>query len=473
MPVEKKGIREISAQKQTTMPMGETYMLRDRIAHRDPNVVTGTFLLNQHLARVLFDSGADKSFVSITLTFMLNIPPITIDTIYGIKMADGNLVSTNTIIRGATLSLLNKPFEIDLMPIKLGSFDVVIGMDWLSKYHAKFLCDEKVVHIPIDGMSNFYSPSNGEKVRRKWLEDIPVVREFLEVFPEDLPGLPPVRQVEFKIDLIPGAAPAAQAPYRLAPSEMQEPYDQLQVLADRGSDKMYQDLKKLYWWPNMKAIIIEYVSKCLTCSKVKAECQKPSGLLIQPEIPMWKWERITMDFITKLPKTSNGHDTIRVIVDRLTKSAHFIPTRETNSMETLTRLYIKEIVLRHKVPISIISDRDSHFTSRFWQSMQSALGTQLDMSTEYHLENDGQSERTIQTLEDMLRACVIDFRKGWERHLPLVEFSYNNSYHASIKAAPFEALYGRKCRSPVCWAKVGDVQLTRPDIIQETTEKIV
>ncbi|GKC83961.1 putative reverse transcriptase domain-containing protein [Tanacetum coccineum] len=228
-----------------------------------------------------------------------------------------------------------------------------------------------------------------------------------------------------------------------------------------GSDKMYQDLKKLYWWPNMKAIIAEYVGKCLTCSRVKAECQKPSGLLVQPEIPMWKWERITMDFVTKLPKTSNGHDTIWVIVDRLTKSAHFIPTRETDSMETLTRLYIKEIVSRHGMPISIISDRDSHFTSRFWQSLQSALGTQLDMSTTYHPETDGKSERTIQTLEDMLRACVIDFGKRWEKHLPLVEFSYNNSYHVSIKTAPFEALYGQKCRSPVCWAEVGDAARDR------------
>ncbi|GKE45907.1 reverse transcriptase domain-containing protein [Tanacetum coccineum] len=119
----------------------------------------------------------------------------------------------------------------------------------------------------------------------------------------------------------------------------------------------------------------------------------------------------------------------------------------------------------------LISDRDSHFT--FWQSMQNALGTQLNMSTAYHPETDGQSEKTIQTLENMLRACVIDFGKGWERHLPLVEFSYNNSYHASIKAAPFEALYGRKCRSLVCWAEVGDVQLTGPEIIHETTEKIV
>nr|GEU75174.1 putative reverse transcriptase domain-containing protein [Tanacetum cinerariifolium] len=219
---------------------------------------------------------------------------------------------------------------------------------------------------------------------------------------------------------------------------------------DPGSDKMYRDLKKLYWWPNMKAIIAKYVGKCLTRSRVKTKCQKPSGLLIQPKIPIWKWERITMDFVTKLPKTSNGHDTIWVIVDHLTKSAHFIPTRETEDMNTLTWLYIKEIITHHRVPISIISYRDSHFTSRFWQSLQNALVTQLDMSTTYHPETDGQSERTIQTLEDMLRACAIDFGKGWEKHLPLVEFSYNNSYHASIKAAPLEALYSRKCRPPVC-----------------------
>ncbi|GJX06647.1 putative reverse transcriptase domain-containing protein [Tanacetum coccineum] len=228
-----------------------------------------------------------------------------------------------------------------------------------------------------------------------------------------------------------------------------------------GSEKMYQDLKKLYWWPNMKAIIAEYVGKCLTCSRVKAECQNPSGLLVQPKIPIWKWERITMDFVTKLPKTSNEHDTIWVIIDCLTKYAHFIPTRETNSMETLTRVYIKEIVSRHGVPIFIISDRDRYFTSRFWRSLQSALGTQLDMSTAYHPETDGQSERTIQTLKDMLRACIIDFGKALY------------GYRTSIKAAPFEALYGQKCRSPVCWAKVGDVQLTRLDTIHETTEKIV
>ncbi|GJX51460.1 putative reverse transcriptase domain-containing protein [Tanacetum coccineum] len=162
-------------------------------------------------------------------------------------------------------------------------------------------------------------------------------------------------------------------------------------------------------------------------------------------IPEWKWDNITMDFVMKLPKTSQGYDTIWVIVDRLTKSAIFTPMRETDPLDKLARMYLKE----------------------------NALGTNLDMSTAYHPQTDGQSKRTIQTLEDMLRACAIDFGKGWVNHLPLVEFSYNNSYHASIKAAPFEALYGRKCRSPVCWTEVGEAQILGPELIQETTEKII
>ncbi|GJW97710.1 reverse transcriptase domain-containing protein [Tanacetum coccineum] len=210
---------------------GRAYMLRDRNAHQDPNIVTGMFLLNQHLARVLFDFRADKSFVSISLASMLNIPPITIDTFYNIEMADGNLVSTNTVIQGCTLTLLNQPFKIDLMPIKLGSFDVVIGMDWLSKYHARINCDEKVIHIPIKCETLIIRGDQTQVMEKKSdekrLEDIPVVREFLEVFPEDLPGLPPVRQVEFQIDLIPGTTPVARAPYRLAPSEMHELSNQL------------------------------------------------------------------------------------------------------------------------------------------------------------------------------------------------------------------------------------------------------
>ncbi|GJZ10492.1 putative reverse transcriptase domain-containing protein [Tanacetum coccineum] len=636
----------------------------------DSNVVTGTFLLNNCYASMLFDSGADRSFVSSTFSALLDVAPSTLDTSYAVELADGRISETNVVLRVSKLSF-------------------IIGMDWLAKYHALIICDEKVVCIPYG-------------------DEVLIIRG------------------DNCDDGIPGAAPVARAPYRLAPAEMQELSTQLQELSDRGfirpsssrfclsrrkmvlfgcvsttidlrygyhqlrvreedipktafrtryrhyefqvmlfgltnaptvfkdlmnqvckpyldrfviifiddiliysksrkeheghlkfilkllkeeelyakfskcefwlskgekaeaafqllkqklcsalilalpegsenfvpkgekqaatssslsydcrvkpskadfecligsqkeenfidedlhgminklepradgtlclnnrswvpcfgdlralimhvshkskysiypgSDKMYQDLRKLYWWPNMKAEIATYVSKCLTCAKVKIEYQKPSGLLVQPEIPQWKWENITMDFVTKLPKTAAGQDTIWVIVDHLTKSAHFLPMREDDTLEKLTRQYLKEVVSRHGVPVLIISDRDGRFTSHFWKSLNKALGTRLDMSTAYHPETDGQSERTIQTLEDMLRACVLDFGKGWDKHLPLVEFSYNNSYHTSIKAAPFEALYGRKCRSPICWAEVGDSQLTGPEIIHETTEKIV
>nr|GEY20537.1 reverse transcriptase domain-containing protein [Tanacetum cinerariifolium] len=500
--------------------------------------------------------------------------------------------------------LLGHPFNIDLMPVELGSFDVIIGMDWLAKYHVLIVCDEKkyIQKRCQVFLAQVTSKKAEDKSEEKRLEDVPIIQEFLEFFPEDLPGLPPTRQVEFQIDLVPGAAPVARAPYRLAPAEMQElstqkeheghlklilkllkeeelyakfsnskvkflgrvidsegihvdptkieaikdsaspktPTEiqaefqllkqklcsasilvfregsenfvvycdashkglgavlmqkekviayasrQLKLLSDydceiryhprkanvvadalsqkerskplrvralvmpiglnlpkqilnaqskarkeenfinedlqgminklepradgtlclnnrswipcfgdlralimheshkskysihRGSDKMYQDMKKLYWWPNMKAEIATYV-----------------------KIPQWKWKNITMDFVTKFPKTTAGQDTI-------------------------------------------------------WKSLNKALGTQLDMSTAYHPETDGQSERTIQTLEDMLRACVLDFGKGWDKHLLLVEFSYINSYHTNIKAASFEALYGHKCQSPVCWDEVGD-----------------
>ncbi|KAI3744785.1 hypothetical protein L1987_57877 [Smallanthus sonchifolius] len=208
-----------------------------------------------------------------------------------------------------------------------------------------------------------------------------------------------------------------------------------------GADKMYQDLRQQYWWPGMKKNIAHYVAKCLTCSKVKAEHQRPSGLLEQPEIPVWKWENLAMDFITKLPRTSSGYDSIWVIIDRLTKSAHFLPIREDYRVEKLARIYIDEIVSRHGVPLNIISDRDARFTSQFWQSLQTALGTRLDLSTAYHPQTDGQTKRTIQTLEDMLRACVIDFGGNWDSHLSLIEFSYNISYHTRTKSVKTQIDY--------------------------------
>ncbi|GJZ17324.1 putative reverse transcriptase domain-containing protein [Tanacetum coccineum] len=690
---------------------GKAYVLGGGDANPGSNTVTGTFLLNDHHAYMLFDSGADRSFISNTFSTLLDIIPSALDVSYAVELADGRTSETSTVLRGCTLGLLGHPFNIDLMPIDLGSFDVNqrLDCDKEKKSTLSIISCVKAQKYMEKGCQLFLAQvtvkENKDESKEKRLEDVPTVRDFPEVFPEDLPGLPPIRQVEFQIDLDQVFKPCSSSPVnRLAPSEIEEClphynnfltkdnktkflthgklrkrifknrtkrkpktnkaehgmektksrkpeaksltvknryplsriddlFDQLQgssvyskiklrsgyhqlrvrdedipktafrtrygdyefqvmrfrlsnaptvfmdlmnrtnlellkkeelypkfskcdfwlskvqflrhvidsegihvdpakiesikdwespktpteirqfldqkelnmrlrrwlellsdydcelcyhpgkanVVADAlsrksrpkplrvearkeknygtkdlcgmiknlepcadgtlclknrswipcfgnlralimhkshkskysihpGSDKMYQDLKKLYWWPNMKAKIAMYVSKFMTCAKVKAEYQKPSSLLVQPIIPIWKWENITMDFVTKLPKTTSGQDTIWVIVDRLTKSAHFLPMKETDSMEKLTRQYLKEVVSRHGVP---------------------------------------------------------------DRHLPLIEFSYNNKYHTSIKAAPFKALYGLKCRSPICWTEVGDAQLTGPEIVRETTEKII
>jgi hypothetical protein len=239
-----------------------------------------------------------------------------------------------------------------------------------------------------------------------------------------------------------------------------------------GSTKMYRDLRERYWWNGMKREVAQFVERCLTCQRVKAEHQRPAGMLKPLIIPEWKWEHITMDFVTGLPKTVTGLDAVWVVVDRLTKSAHFLPIKMTYGMDRLAKEYVNEIVRLHGVPVSIISDRDPRFTSRFWQSLQGAMGTKLNFSTAFHPQTDGQSERTIQTLEDMLRACVLDFKGSWIQYIALIEFAYNNSYQASIKMAPYEALYGRKCRSPLYWDEVGERQLMGPELIQDTTEKI-
>ena len=179
-----------------------------------------------------------------------------------------------------------------------------------------------------------------------------------------------------------------------------------------------------------------------------------------------------MDFVTGFPTTRNQKDAVWVVVDRLTKSAHFLPIQKGDGVDQIVRIYLDEIVRLHGVPASIVSDRDPRFTSYFWQAFQKALGTRMNMSTAYHPQTDGQSERTIQTLEDMLRAVVLDWGDSWEKHLPLVEFAYNNSFHTSIGMSPYEALYGRPCRTRLCWTQVGERSMLGPEIVEETTEKI-
>ncbi|GJZ02468.1 putative reverse transcriptase domain-containing protein [Tanacetum coccineum] len=544
----------------------------------DANVVTGTFLLNNHYASILFDTGADRSFISTAFSSLINIAPTSLENCYDVELADGKLVKIDTIIRGLAgyyrrfIEGFSKIANAPILALPEGSEDFVVYCDASHKgLGAVLMQREKVIayasrqlkvyeknytthdlelrsvvfalkiwrHYLYETRCTVFTDHKSlhhildqkelNMRQRRWLEllsdydcDIRyhpgkanVVADALS-HKEQIEPLR-VRALVMKIGLnlpkrILEAQLEAQKPENLVnedaggiirrdiPRERLEPHaDGTLCLHSRswiprygdlrsvimheshkskysihpGSEKMYQDVKKLFWWPNMKADIATYVSKCLTCARVKAEHQRPSGLLVQPEIPEWKWDNITMDFITKLPRSSQGFDTIWVIVDRLTKSAHFLPIRENDPLDKLARLYLNRIVARHGIPASIICDRDGRFTSNFWRSFQKALGTDISMSTAYHPETDGQSERTIQTLEDMLRACVIDFGKGWVKHLPLAEFSYNNSYHASIKAAPYEAPYGRKCRSPVCWAEVGEAQLTGPELIQETTEKIV
>nr|GEZ61770.1 reverse transcriptase domain-containing protein [Tanacetum cinerariifolium] len=501
-------------------------------------------------------------------------------------VTDGRIIGMNTILRGCTLNLLNHPFNIDLMPVELGSFDAIIGMDWLAKYQAVIVCAKKIVLIPWgnktliihgDGsnqgnatrlsiisctkiekyvkkgfpiiLAHITTKEVKDKSEKKRLEDVPIVRDFPEgapvlfvknkdgsfrvcidyrelnkltvknryplpkiddlfdqlqgssVYPkiylrsgyhqlrvreEDIPKtafrtryghyefqvvpfgltnaptvfmdlmnwailellkkeelyakfskcefwIPKVQFLNHVIDsqgiyvdpvkiesIKDWASPKSpteirqflglpgyyrRTPYGWNPMpQWQElvtllwrftDYDHARELATLlwrftdvimheshkskysihpGSDKMYQDMKKLYWWPNMKADIATYVSKCLTCAKVKAEHQKPSGLLVQPKIPEWKWDNITMDFVTKLPKSSQGYDTIWVIVDRLTKSAIYTPIRETDPMDKLARIYLKEGVTRYGIHVSIISDRDPRFASNFWRFLQNALG---------------------------------------------------------------------------------------------------
>lgn len=239
-----------------------------------------------------------------------------------------------------------------------------------------------------------------------------------------------------------------------------------------GSNKMYQDLKQRFWWTRMKREIARYVSECDTCQRVKAIHQKPAGLLQPLTIPKWKWEDISMDFIVGLPTTSKGYDSIWVIVDRLTKSAHFIPVKTTYRMSKYVELYMSRIVVLHGVPLTITSDRGSQFVSRFWEQLHEAMGTTLIRSSAYHPQTGGQTERVNQILEDMLRACVITFSKKWDECLPLAEFSYNNSYQASIQMAPFEALYGRRCRTPLNWSESGERATFGPDLVIETEDKV-
>jgi hypothetical protein len=205
--------------------------------------------------------------------------------------------------------------------------------------------------------------------------------------------------------------------------------------------KCKKDLKEQFWWHGMKRKIAFYIARCDICQHVKAEHQRPAGLLQPLKVPMWKWEEVGMDFITGLSRSNRGHDSIWVIIDRLTKVAHFLPVKTTHKGRDLAELYMSRIVSLHGVPKVIVTDRGTQFTSRFWNKLHEALGTKLSFSTAYHPQTGGQTERVNQILEDMLRACVLSYGTKWEDCLPFVEFSYYNSYQASLQMADTSKTY--------------------------------
>nr|GEU53929.1 reverse transcriptase domain-containing protein [Tanacetum cinerariifolium] len=413
------------------------------------NVVTGTFLLNNLYASILFDTGVDMSFVSTTYSSLVGILPTALDHDYDVELADGKIIRVYTIIRGCTLNFLKHPFNTNLMPVVLMSLLIWIG------------CHVFLAHVT--------AKKAEDKSEEKRFEDVPIFRDFRKYFPRTC-------RKKLKFDWGDKQEAAFQllkeklcsAPILALPEGVENFIvycDALHkglgdVLMKNEKNKVYRvhRSQKFTTYPSSEGVEHEATS---LIRLAQTEARKPKNLEAE-------------DVGGMLVETSRESENSRKQkLEPRADGTMCLNNKRKMTMEKLARLYSKEVVTRHGIPVSIICTCDGRFTSNFWKSFKKALGTRLDMSIAYHSQTDGQSERTIQTLEDMLRTCTIDFLNGWDRHLPLIEFSYNNSYHISIKAAPFEVLYGRKFCSPICWVEVGDTQLTGSEIIHETTEKIV
>jgi hypothetical protein len=240
-----------------------------------------------------------------------------------------------------------------------------------------------------------------------------------------------------------------------------------------GYQKMITTTRKQFYWPGLKKHIDNYLARCLECQQVKAEHPHPVGLLQPLPIPDWKWETISMDFITRLPKSTKQNDAIMVVVDKLSKSSHFVPIKSTCKAIDIANIFMKEIFRLHGMPKEIVSDRDTKFTSRFWKSLMDGFKTNMLFSTTYHPQNDGKIERVNQIVEDMLRMHVMHQPKKWEDYLPLVEFAYNNSYQESLKMSPFESLYGRQWKIPIRWSNRVDRITIGPNMLKEMEQQVI
>ncbi|XP_073120163.1 uncharacterized protein [Henckelia pumila] len=528
---------------------------------------------------------------------------------FSISLPSGGELSSDLIIRGCSIQMQGHELYADLIILKMSDFDVIFGMDWLSCYEATIDCKRRTVSLKTkDGETFLFhaTPKNNSSllisVGKAWqllnkgcegflasvtcdqelprpnLEDVEVVRDFPEVVPDDIAGLPPAREVKDE-DIHKTAFRTRYGHYEFL----------VMPFGDTNAPKVFMDLMNIVFQPFLDQFVIVFIDDILIYSRssdehrqhlttvlqilkekqlmttqqeliadferlrlevvepmevcalsaltmvpslldkirtgqasnqqlltwklkdeakggalytvkdgivhhkgrkwvpvvdslredvmteahtVKVEHQRPAGLLKPLHIPTWKWEDVTMDFVIGLPITQRRMNSIWIIVYRLTKSAHFLPVRNNFSMNQYAELYIREVVRLHGVPARIVSDRDPRFTSNFWKSLHHGLGTKLSFSTAFHPQTDGQSERVIQILEYLLRACMIDFGGNWESKLPLVEFTYNNSYQATIGMTPYEALYERKCRTPLHWDEVGERAVLGPEIVQQTIDMI-
>jgi hypothetical protein len=240
-----------------------------------------------------------------------------------------------------------------------------------------------------------------------------------------------------------------------------------------GYQKTIAIVRSQLFWPGMKKYVVDYIARCMECQRVKAEHRHPMGFLQPLPIPEKKWEVVTIDFITKLSRTERQHDSIMVVVDKLKKDAHFVPVKMTHTTTNIAEIYMREIDRLHGIPKAIVSDRETKFTSNLWRGLFKGFGTNLNFSTTYHPQSDGKTERVNQVIEDMLRMYVMDKPSKWEDYLHLVEFSYNNGYQNSLKMTPFEALYGRKCNTPVSWDNPTNRVVLRIEFLKDMEDQMV